>query len=201
MSARNYSQTIGAGATITLPAGRYFYVQTASSALDIVTEGNPGSPVQFLGVGAGSKFGPVPDGKGWKYLKVTSALAQLVVIIISDDGDFEVAAGVTVTGVASVAEAPASTITNTPPVDANTGAETLLIAANASRRRVEIAADSSNADGGTTASHGGLIRGQTGGNAIDELQPGVSKWFNYTGALYVRNDSGSTNRFYVREEL
>jgi hypothetical protein len=200
MSARNYVQAFNAGQAVRFPAGRYFYIRTAPSALNIATEGNPGSPVTFDGIGAGSKFGPVAEGQGWRFLVVTSPGAQTIEITISDDGNFEVAASVTVAGTTSTAEAPASSITNTAPVDAATGAETLLIAANTGRRRVQIASDSSNADGGTTATHGGLIRGTTGGNAIDELQPGVSKWFEVTTALYVRNDSGSTNRFYVREE-
>lgn len=201
MSARNYVQAIGAGATITLPAGRYFYVRTASSAIDVVTDGRPGAPVSFLGISAGAKFGPVAEGQGWAYLKVTSALAQSLEIVISDDGNFEISSNVTVSGTVTTTPAAAASITNTAPVDAATGAETLLIAQTLARKRVQIAADSSNADGGTTATHGGLIRGATGANNIDELQPGVSKWFEYTGALYVRNDSGSTNRFYVREEL
>jgi hypothetical protein len=201
VSARNFAVTIQAGATVTLPAGRYFYIRTASAALDVVTEGNPGSPVRFDGISVGSKFGPVAEGDGWKLLRVTSAALQAVEIVISDDGNFEVSSNVTVSGSVTVNESPATAITNTAPVDAISGAETLLIAANASRRRVQIAADSRNADGGTNATHGGLIRGATGGNAIDEIQPGVSKWFNVTGGLWVRNDSGSTNRFYVREEL
>jgi hypothetical protein len=201
VSARKYSQVFTPGQLVRFPAGRYFYINTASNTLSIATEGNPGSPVTFEAIGAGAKFGPVAPGQGWRFLAVTSPGAQLVEITISDDGDFEVAANVTVAGTVAVADSPATTITNTTPVDANTAAETLLIAANPLRRRVQIASDSSNADGGTTATHGGLIRGQTGGAAIDELQPGVSKWFEYTGALYVRNDSGSTNRFYVREEF
>jgi hypothetical protein len=202
MSARKYVQAFGAGQTIRFPAGRYFFVDSApSGGLTIVTEGTPSAPATFAGIGAGSKFGPVAEGAGWRYLVVTSAGAQTVEITISDDGVFEVAANVTVAGTVDVQSVPAATITNTAPVDAGTGAETLLIAANTSRRRVQIAADPLNAEGATTATKGGLIRGQTGGNAIDDVQPGVSKWFEYTGALYVRNDSGSTNRFYVREEL
>lgn len=202
MSARNYTATFGAGETKRFPAGRYFYILSASSSLNVVTEGAArGSPVQLDGIGAGSRFGPVEADNAWKYLVVTSPAAQTVVITVSDDGEFEVAASVTVAGVAAVSEQPASTITNTAPVDANSGAETTLIAANASRRRVQITADPLNTEGTTTATKGGLIRATTGGNAIDDLQPGVSKWFNYTGALFVRNDSGGTNRFYVREEL
>lgn len=200
MSARKFVQTFGAGQQVRFPAGRYFYVNTAASPLNVATEGNPGSPVTFDGIGAGAKFGPVEAGQGWRFLVVTSPGAQNVEITISDDGNFEISSNVTVSGTVATAPVPAAAIANTAPVDANTGAETLLIAANLSRKRVQIASDSSNADGGTTATHGGLIRGQTGGNAIDELQPGISKWFEYTGALYVRNDSGSTNRFYVREE-
>jgi hypothetical protein len=201
VSARKYVQAFNAGQQIRFPAGRYFYVGVAPSPINIATEGNPGSPVTFDAIGAGSKFGPVAEGQGWRYLSVTSPGAQTIEITISDDGDFEVAANVTVAGTVATSEAPATTITNTAPVDAISGAETLLIAANTSRRRVQVAADSANADGGTNATHGGLIRGTTGGNAIDELQPGVSKWFDVTSALYVRNDSGTTNRFYVREEL
>lgn len=202
MSSRKYVQAFNAGQTIRFPAGRYFFVDSApSGGLTIVTEGQTSAPASFDNIGAGSKYGPVEQGMGWRYLVVTSVGAQTVAITISDDGVFEVAANVTVAGTVSVQDTPATTITNTAPVDAATGAETLLIAANTSRRRVQIAADSTNADGGTTATHGGLIRGVSGGNAIDELQPGVSKWFEVTGALYVRNDSGTQNRFYVREEL
>jgi len=201
MSAQKFVQAFGAGQTVRFPAGRYFYINLATSDLDVVTEGNPGSPVRFNGIASGAKFGPVEPGQGWRFLAVTSAAAQNVEITISDDGNFEIAANVTVSGIVATAAEPATTITDTAAVDAADGAETLLIAANLSRRRVQIAADSLNADGGTTATHGGLIRAVTGGNAIDEIQPGVSKWFEYTGALYVRNDSGSQNRFYVREEL
>lgn len=202
MSSRKYVQAFGAGQTIRFPAGVYFFVDSAPSAgLTITSEGRPGAPLQFENIGAGSKFGPVPQGEGWRYLVVTSAGAQTIALTISDDGVFEVAANVTVAGVVSTQPSPAATTTNTAPVDATTGAETALIAANTGRRGVWITSDSSNADGMTTATHGGLIRAQTGGNAIDELQPGVSKFFPVTHGLWVRNDSGSTNRFYVREEV
>ncbi len=201
MSAQKFVQAFGAGQVVRFPAGRYFYINLATTPLDVVTEGNPGSPVRFLQIGAGAKFGPVADGQGWRFLQVTSAGAQNVEITISDDGNFEIAATVSVSGTVSTSPAPASATTNTAPVDANTGAETALIAANVSRRGVWISSDSSNADGGTTATHGGLIRAATGGNAIDELQPGVSKFFPVTHGLWVRNDSCSANRFYVREEI
>jgi hypothetical protein len=200
MSAQKFSATFGAGQTIRFPAGRYFYINLASTPLDVETFGNTSSPAKFLQIGAGAKFGPVEQGEGWRYLVVTSAGAQNVEITISDDGNFEVAANVTVAGTVATREAPRSATTNTAPVDATTGAETALIAANLSRAGVWITPDTTNADGGTTATHC-VARGQSGGNAIDELVAGVSKYFPVTHGLWVRNDTGSTCRFYVREEI
>lgn len=201
MSAQKYVQTFTAGQLVRFPAGRYFYINLATSPLDVVTEGNPGSPVRFLQIGAGAKFGPVADGQGWRFLAVTSAGAQNVEITISDDGNFEIAATVSVAGTVTTSPSPASATTDTAPVDAADAAETLLIAANLSRRGVWITADSLNADGGTTATHAGMIRAATGGNAIDEIQAGVGKYFPVTHGLWVRNDSGAVARFYVREEI
>ena len=76
MSTQNYVQAIGAGATVKFPGGRYFYIRTAANAIDVETEGtNRSAPVRLLGIGAGSKFGPVADG--WQILKVTSAAASI----------------------------------------------------------------------------------------------------------------------------
>lgn len=202
MSSRKYIQAFGAGDTVRFPAGRYFFVDSApSGGLTITTEGTPSAPASWVNIGAGSKFGPLPEGMGWRYLVVTSAGAQTIAITISDDGIFEVAANVTVAGTVATSSAPASTTTNTAPVDAVTAAETALLAANTARRGVWITADPLNAEGVTTATKGALIRAQSGGNAIDDIQPGVGKFFPVTHGLWVRNDSGSTNRFYVREEI
>lgn len=193
MSARNYSQSIGAGATITLPAGRYFYVRTAVSAIDIRTEGNPGAPVEFIGVSAGAKFGPVAEGQGWRFLKVTSATAQTVEIVISDDGDFEIASSVTVAGSVLTAEAPATTVTNSAPVTRANATQGALIAANTSRRRIIVTPDSANL---------GICYARTvgGANNLAELAPGQAWQFRGTYALEVRNDTGAVATFYLFEE-
>jgi hypothetical protein len=180
MSARNYVQAIGAGATIRLPAGRYFYVKSAAAVLDIETWGNTGAPVRFTGVPAGSKFGPVQEGQGWRYLLVTSAAAQNIELIISDDGNFEIASAVTVVGGVVTAEAPYSTIADTADVTQASGTET-VIAANLSRRMIEIGVLSTAGNGVRVSQAGGA---NTRGH---EIQPGTSKPFETTAALIVRN--------------
>src|SRR6478735_8353941 len=132
MSARNYSQTLAPGVPIRLPAGRYFFVRTAASALDIRALGNTGAPVAFIGVGAGTKFGPVAVGEGWSFLEVTSAAAQNIEIIVSDDGNFEVASTVTVSGAVTVSNLPSSTVA-TPAAVTFATATASSIAANLSR--------------------------------------------------------------------
>jgi len=193
MSARNYVQTLSAGETIRLPAGRYFYIRTASSALDITAEGNPGSPLRFIGVGAGTKFGPVAEGQDWKRLIVSSAAAQAIEIIISDDGLFDVASAVSVVGAVTIAEAPSSTIANTASVAPATGAAS-SIAANATRRRITLSSLSTN-----TGSVFVQATGAGAGRGI-ELQPGMTVELRTTAAFDIRNDSGAVQTIGIFEE-
>lgn len=193
MSARNYTQTLGAGDIIRLPAGVYFYIRTAASALDVSTEGNPGSPLRFTGIGAGAKFGPLPAGQGWKFLVVSSAAAQAIEIVISDDGLFELSSSVSVTGGVTTQETPSSAVA-TPAAGsrATGGADT--IAANLSRRRISICAPSTN-----TGSLFVQAVGAGAGRGV-ELQPGTTLEFKTTAALDIRNDSGATQAYSTFEE-
>jgi hypothetical protein len=193
MSARNYVETFGAGESKNLPAGRYFFIRSATSAVDIETQGNPGSPARFIGVGAGARFGPVAEGQGWKLLRVTSAGAQIVEIIISDDGDFEVANAVTVTGAVSIAESPSSALASPAAVARGTGgADT--IAANLSRRRITVSSLSTN-----TGSVFIQAVGAGAGRGI-ELQPGQVIELKTTAAFDIRNDSGASQTYSTFEE-
>jgi len=193
MSARNYQQTLSAGQQIDLPGGRYFFIRTAASALNIATKGNPGAPVTFDGVGAGTKFGPVLPDQAWKQLSVTSPAAQAIEIIISDDGLFDVANTVTVSGSVTTQTTPASSVADTAPVTLATASAAVLFAANVTRRRVRVFVDSNNA---------GSCFGRTGAatNNIVELQPGVEYQFDGIYGLQVRNDTGSNATFYIFEE-
>jgi len=196
MSARNYLQTLGAGDKVRFPAGRYFFIRTAASALDITTEGNPGAPVQLLGIGAGTKFGPLPDGQGWKQLLISSAAAQNIEIIISDDGLFDVANAVTVNGSPTVQSLPAGALADTAPVAVPNAAQTPIVPANLSRRRVGISFASSAAIGPGTV----FFRKTAGGQNLMEAQAGVLYTFEATYGVDVRNDSGGALSALVFEE-
>lgn len=194
MSARNYSQAIGAGESINLPAGVFFMIRTAASALDVETIGNAGAPVRFSGIGAGSRFGPVAPGEGWRLLRVTSAAAQNIEIIISDDGLFDLANAVTIVGAAPVSVTPNTgfTASGADVARATGGADS--IAANLSRKSITIGALSTNT---------GSLRVQTpgaGANRGRELQPGMTVTYNNTAALDIRNDSGASQTYWVEEE-
>lgn len=197
MSARSYIETFAANEYKKLPAGRYFYLKSLTAALTIVTEGNPGSPVKFENVGANSEFGPVAEGQGWRFLGVQNgASAQVVEIVISDDGLFKVGNAVTVSGVALVSVQPSAAIADTPdavlaPTDEDT------IPANLLRKRVHIGVPSSSQNSVRVSFSGGAARGW-------EIQPGMSQPFETTAALIVRNDdtfaSGADASYYVEEE-
>jgi hypothetical protein len=196
MSARNYLQVLGAGGTMTLPAGRYFFVKQATSAITLTTKGNTGSPVQFVGVGAGSKFGPVAEGQGWRELQVDSPAAQTVEIIISDDGLFEVANAVTVSGAVQVQDIPSAGLTDTADTALASGAES-TIAANGARARITIGVPSNALNSVRVSQAGGAARGI-------EIQPGTNQEFRTTGALKVRNDNlfgtAAATSWYAEEE-
>lgn len=195
MSARNYLQSIGAGATARLPGGRYFFVKQATSAITITTQGNTGTPARFENIGAGSKFGPIPDA--WTFLDVFSAGAQTIELIISDDGLFEVANAVTVSGVAQVADLPSAALADTADASLASGAET-TIAANLLRRRITIGVLSSFTNGVRVSQAGGA---NTKGI---EIQPGTFVEFRTTAALVVRNanvaaDASATSWYSLEE--
>jgi hypothetical protein len=184
MASRNYLQTLGAGQVIRLPAGRFFMVRTASAPLDITAEGRPGAPVDFIGITAGSRFGPLPEGMGWRHLRVTSASAQNVEIIISDDGDFDVANTVSVAGAVATTDVPSSSIVAT----ANTTvgvSSSLDIAANLSRRRITICNDLN------SQTHV-WVRDQTGtASGGIQLAPGMAVTLETTAAIRIRNNDAA----------
>lgn len=184
MSARNYAFSIGAGAQVRLPAGRYFFVRTASAAINVTTEGNPGSPLSFKGISGGTKFGPVDQGQGWTYLIIQSASAQNLEIVISDDGLFDVANTVTVSGAVTTTDQPSTAIA-TPAGIAVASGTAQTIAANLARRRITICNPST-----ATGSVFAQAVGAGAGRGI-EIQPGTAVEFRTTAAIDVRNDSGA----------
>jgi hypothetical protein len=196
VSARNYVQVLGAGESAIFPAGRYFFLKQALSAVTITTKGNTGSPVTFSNVGAGAQFGPVAEGQGWRELSLNSPAAQTIEIVISDDGDFKVASAVTVSGGVQVQEIPSAGLTDTADTSQAINTET-TIAANGARARITIGVLSTSPEGVRVSQAGGAGRGI-------EIQPGTQYEFRTVGALIVRNTningSGSDAVWYAEEE-
>lgn len=196
MSSRNYIEIFAATETKKLPGGRYFFIRTALAAIDIETEGNRGAPTRFVGVGAGSKYGPVEEENAWKFLKITSATAQIVEVIISDDGDFEVASTVTISGGVTTAEAPSTAVTDTADTVQAIATQT-VVAANLARRRITIGVTAASTENVRVSQAGGAGRGI-------QIQPGQFVEFRTTAALTVRNnnDNGTAGNanWYAFEE-
>ena len=183
MSAQKFTFSVGAGSVTRLPAGRYFMILAATSAIDVTAEGNPGSPLRFIGIGAGTKFGPVGEGEGWRQLLISSAGAQNLEVVISDDGLFDLANTVTIAGVPNVSIQPASAIAS-PAADVITTGAALAVGANLSRKVITISSLSTG-----TGSVFIQATGAGAGRGI-ELQPGQSVALTNTSAFDVRNDSG-----------
>jgi hypothetical protein len=186
MSTRTYSYSIGAGGTAVAPGGRFFYVKSATSSINISTRGTPSSPVDFIGVGAGLKFGPVEADKTWRFLDITSAVAQVVEIVISDDAEVDIASTVNVAGSVMVTDVPSTLVATPARIATNITTDTVLAAANLTRRRVTIQNPSGNSDSVNVGPDGSLstTRGV-------ELEPGMSFEFATTAAISARAVTGT----------
>lgn len=133
-------------------------------------------------------------GTGFKNLKVRSAVAQTVRVMVADEP--QVTGGGTGASGGSptiVSELPSSAIA-TPAANVIATGAALAIAANASRRRLTISSLSTN-----TGSVFVQANGAGAGRGI-ELQPGMSVEIKTTAAVDVRNDSGANQTVMQFEE-
>jgi hypothetical protein len=146
MSTRTYTYTFTGNDTITAPGGRFFFIKSASALLNINTRGSTTAPIQFVGVGAGLKFGPVPLELAWRYLDVYSSTNQTIEIIVSDEAEVDVANTVNVAGNVTTTEMPCITIATPTRTSVGSGAQVLVVAANLNRRRVTFQAPQANTD-------------------------------------------------------
>lgn len=194
MTTRTYTLSFSGAGTGVLPAGVFFYVKSATAALTIRTRGNTSAPIEFTNVGAGLKFGPVPESKRWTYLDVESALAQTVEVVVSDDAEVDIASTVNVAGNVTVSEVPCTALSTPARVPVST-AETLLIAANATRRRLTVQAPSTN-----TASVNIGPSSELSPTRGFELQPGQAVELLTTASVYAFAVSG-TQDAQVLEEI
>lgn len=197
MTTETLTQALLANTPAGFGRGRVLYIKSATSPISIIARNlqrKASSVTNIRNVGAGFKF--IRDrGDEWQNLEITSALAQTIEIILSDD-DVEIANAVSVTGTAVVAAQPSTTMTDT--VDANTasGAE-VVIAANSSRRRITIGVLSTSANPVRVSFTGGAGRGI-------EIAPGTQYTFETIAALTVRNDNtfggAAVATWYAEEE-
>jgi hypothetical protein len=187
------SQALSAGVQATFGQGRVWYIKAATSPLTIVAEqSRSGANVRrFINVGAGFKFSAA-ENDGWTYLRVTSAVSQVIEIIIGDD-DVEVSNAVSVTGAVASVEVPASAFSLVNLLTIAT-ANHSDIAANPTRRRITFS--------NMSTSGGSVMIRDTGGvgNAGIELQPGTSFTLKNTVAIRLRNNSGASADIGVLEE-
>lgn len=193
MSTRTYTLTFLGAGTATLPAGVFFYIKSASAALSITTRGSTTAPIELTNVGAGLRFGPVPGEKRWTYLDVTSATAQVVEAVVSDDAEVDIASTVNVAGSVTVQELPATALA-TPAASNVLTATALSVAANPARKRIKVCNDPVNT--GTVYLQ---AVGAGAGRGVP-IQPGMYEEVKGTYAFDVRNDSGSTVVVTLAEE-
>lgn len=195
MSTRTYSFTFAGAATLVAPGGVFFYIKSATAALTLRTRGSSSAPVEFTNVGAGLRFGPVPIDKRWTYLDLTSAVAQTVELVVSDDAEVDIASTVSVAGNVTVSDLPSTAIASPARVTRATGGAS-TIAANPARRRITIANPSDNATPGLLYVQ---AVGAGAGRGIP-LDPGLFIELQTTAAIDIRNDSGASVDFTQFEE-
>jgi hypothetical protein len=181
MSSRNYTLTFSGAGTLTAPGGRFLYIKAASAELTITARGATTQPIVLEGIGAGTKFGPVPPELKWTYLDVTSAAPQVVTLFISDDAEVDIVSTVNVAGQVATVEMPSVTVATPARIATNTATDTLIAAQNLSRRRITVQNPSSNVDSVTVGPTGSLSTTQG-----VEIEPGMSFQFVTFAALYAR---------------
>jgi hypothetical protein len=194
MQTRTFTLTFTGAGSQRLPGGVFFFIATATAALDLALTEQNGTTSQMLGVGAGARLRR-PNEPAWRYTDITSASAQVVKIIISEDAEFDVANTVTVSGSVTVQDVPATAMADTADT-ALAAAATSVIPANASRRKIVIGVPSSALNSVRVSTAG------TAGRGI-EIQPGQFAPFDTTAALTVRNDdtfgTAAATSFYAEE--
>lgn len=192
MSTRTYTLNFLGASMLPLPQGRFFLIKDATASLNISARRRDGQPIDFEDVGAGMYFNGL-ENQRWYSLEVTSAVAQVVRLVISDDAAVGFANAVNVTGSVTTQEQPFATPVTPADVSIAAGGNS-VIPANPARRAIEIGSLAANADPvnlrvATSAAARGV-----------ELQAGMSKRFATTGSLTVFNGGAAAQSYWTFEE-
>lgn len=192
MQTRTLIVTFAGAGSQDLPGGTFLFIKAASAALDIIITDQNGTQSTLSQVGAGARLRR-PQTAPWRFTRLTSAAAQVVTVIVSDEAEFDVANTVTVSGSVTTAESPSASFT-TPAFDTILTGASLDIAANPARRRITITALSTNSDSV-------YVRDQSGtGAAGIELQSGQSAELCTTAAIRVQNNTAASQIVLRAEE-
>lgn len=197
MTIQRRSEIIPLSGVIDLPRGNFFLLNSATAFVNVRAH-RDGVSERFDNIAGGLYIRRVEP---WLAMQLTGAAGTTVEYFIGtenvqeDETDTRLAV-TAIAGAVSTVEQPSSAIVNNAPVvvpDPGGGNEDVLIAANASRRRLRVFADAANP--GSC-----FVRAVTGGNAIAELQPGTSQQFDTLQGLWIFNANAADCTFYLCEE-
>lgn len=196
MSIERYVELIPASGVIRRMTGNFMLLLTTTAAVNLRAD-RQGWSEGFDGVSGGVLIRRI---KAWDEIQIIGTPGTSVEFFVGnevverDETDVRLQIA-TLSGISSFAEYPASSfVDNAPKVIATGVAAVQLFAANGSRRRISVHADSANP--GSC-----YIRTGVATNNIGELQPGVVYNFVNFDELFVRNDTGGPCTFYICEEL
>ena len=193
----NFSETLGAGVTKTLPAGKYFFCSAAAQADLTVKFKKQGAYIaseQADAVGGGFKAQPpAPSGGGNAFdsVEVTSTAGGAFTFFITA-GEVSIDS-LEITNTVTVTELRPGTYTATASKTIGTSSAA-VVSSNTNRKRLMVRSLATNTGNfwfhDTTAVSGTGV----------PLLPGESRTFDYNGALFAINDTGAQT-LYVDEEL
>lgn len=195
MTIERYTYTVPASGVIQVPRGNFFLLTTATPTAVNLRFQREGTSEGINGAAGGVYMRRVQP---WDFAELFGAAGVAVEFwcgheqVDRDETDIRLAVSV-ISGSVAVVEQPLTSLGNLAPVSLTDAAETLVIAANAARKRLRLSLDS--AGGGSV-----FLRSTTGGNNIYELQPGTWVEFKNTSAVYARNDTGGAINIYRVEE-
>lgn len=196
MSIERYSRTIPASGVIEHSNGNFVLLLTATAAVNLRAD-RQGWSEGFNGITGGVLIRRIKPWDGIQIIGVAGTTVEYIVgqeVVEKDETDIRLQIA-TIAGVAAFSEQPSATFVTTV---ANTDiltANSADVAANLSRRRITVVADSANT---------GSLRVRDQAATTDggiELQPGMFVELKTTAAFRILNNSGATQAYSLQEEV
>jgi len=185
------SYTFGAGERKQLPGSRILAIKTAASPVSVEAAGPQVQPVRLRNVVAGLILGPLETAPS--YFVMTSAVAQVVEVLVSDD-PVSLPQTVAVSGVVATQESRSTEIWVSSDVSVAAGG-TYSIAGGPGRLRLHVSLLST-AVGSVRYGPAGVVSASRG----LELQPGNTLTLSTTVAMDIYNPNASAVTLMAGEE-